>query len=489
VSLNFWSSNNASGSAPYTPNWKRAFRISYNGNVAVGDDTNSFYNTLYAYGNVQVGTSNNAGTLTVYGATSLSSTLGVTGAATLSSTLSVTGASTLTGAVSCGSTLTIPNNTELRILDTASTARSIMYLSSSNNLVIGYGTKDVASGGDTYLEGANSVRLYTYGSAWTVATYINNSQNVTIGSSDLASTNYRFYVNGTSYLSGDVTTGGKIYAGSNIVMPNNIGLQAYNTSNTLVSLAFLNSSDEATFGYGVRASGTSILYGKTIKLTTTDTAAGPDIYIGCATQNKTAANIYFHSSLSTIRNGIKMSAEYATNASRLNFVYYRSNNGNTSPYSPVWTELLKLTYNGYVNINAPSSTPCTVNVNGTLWTSTGMYSEGYCSAGGLSSSSDARLKDNIKDFGYSTSLLMAIKPREWDWNAKTPMKGHAAGFVAQEIEPLLPYAVTERNYKQLTYDIFHALEIAGLQNHETRIERLERENRELKEEVKRLKAN
>ena len=130
----------------------------------------------------------------------------------------------------------------------------------------------------------------------------------------------------------------------------------------------------------------------------------------------------------------------------------------------------------------------TLLVRGVVRASVGIYSDGYVSGGGLSTSSDQRLKANIKDFGYSKDLLMSVRPREWDWNELTPMKGHAAGFVAQEIEPLLPYAVTERTYKQLYYDMFHALEISGLQEHERRIAALENENRMLKEEIKRLRS-
>jgi hypothetical protein len=136
---------------------------------------------------------------------------------------------------------------------------------------------------------------------------------------------------------------------------------------------------------------------------------------------------------------------------------------------------------------APSGS-ITLLVRGVVHSTVGIYSNGYVSGGGLSTSSDQRLKANIKDFGYSKDLLMSVRPREWDWNELTPMKGHAAGFVAQEIEPILPYAVTERTYKQLYYDMFHALEISGLQDHERRIAALENENRMLKEEIKRLRS-
>ena len=85
-----------------------------------------------------------------------------------------------------------------------------------------------------------------------------------------------------------------------------------------------------------------------------------------------------------------------------------------------------------------------------------------------------------------------MKPREWDWNEYSHLEGHSAGIVAQEIQGLMPYAVgsvsDEKFGEHLTmnYDTLHALEIAGLQDHESRIRQLEAENRELR---KRLNMN
>ena len=152
-------------------------------------------------------------------------------------------------------------------------------------------------------------------------------------------------------------------------------------------------------------------------------------------------------------------------------------------YGTAHTLGMSLTSAGKVNIASPSSADATVNVAGTIWASTGIWTAGFLSGGGISSSSDRRLKDGIKDFAYSSALLMALRPREWDWNDRTPMDGHSAGFVAQEVEQLLPYSVKERTYKTLTYDIFHALEVSGLQDHETRIRALENENKELKKRL------
>ena len=135
---------------------------------------------------------------------------------------------------------------------------------------------------------------------------------------------------------------------------------------------------------------------------------------------------------------------------------------------------------GYFNQYGDLNVTRNIDSAGTIHSSTGIWSEGYVSAGGLASSSDERLKSGIKDFGYSAEMLMALRPREWDWNEKSYMKGHAAGVVAQELQQVMPYAIVERQYLSVNYDMLHGLEIAGLQDHEMRIRQLERENAELK---------
>lgn len=113
----------------------------------------------------------------------------------------------------------------------------------------------------------------------------------------------------------------------------------------------------------------------------------------------------------------------------------------------------------------------------------GFVTNGFISSGGYSgggSPSDKRLKDNISSFKYSPELLMSLMPREWDWNKLSNMQGHASGFVAQEIMQLIPYAVgtiknsNHNEHLTLDYNMFHALEVAGLQDHEIRIIELEK---------------
>jgi len=65
LALNFYSSNVTTD--PYEPDWKRAMRVSYNGNVLIG--ASDFSNTLYAYGTAVIGsaTAISGATLSVTG--------------------------------------------------------------------------------------------------------------------------------------------------------------------------------------------------------------------------------------------------------------------------------------------------------------------------------------------------------------------------------------------------------------------------------------
>jgi uncharacterized membrane-anchored protein len=63
----------------------------------------------------------------------------------------------------------------------------------------------------------------------------------------------------------------------------------------------------------------------------------------------------------------------------------------------------------------------------------------------------------------------------WTWNDNSTLVGKpGAGFVAQDVQSVLPDAVVNGDYLSLNYNMFHAYEIAGLQNHEARIVELEK---------------
>lgn len=114
-----------------------------------------------------------------------------------------------------------------------------------------------------------------------------------------------------------------------------------------------------------------------------------------------------------------------------------------------------------------------LDVSGVINASTGVRSPGYGVFAASASSSDERLKDGIVSISpeRAWSVLMQLKPREWTWNANYYQAGkRGAGLVAQEVEPVLPFSVlNEDKYLHLNYNVLHGFEIAGLQDHETRL--------------------
>ena len=57
----------------------------------------------------------------------------------------------------------------------------------------------------------------------------------------------------------------------------------------------------------------------------------------------------------------------------------------------------------------------------------------------ISSASDERLKENIKDLETGLTEIMALKPRRFDWKeGEGNSTKNNAGFIAQEVETVLP---------------------------------------------------
>ena len=68
----------------------------------------------------------------------------------------------------------------------------------------------------------------------------------------------------------------------------------------------------------------------------------------------------------------------------------------------------------------------------------------YATSTSISALSDATLKTNVKDLETGLTEVMALKPRRFDW-----LNGDAtnvAGFVAQEVEEVLPELVSDYQY-------------------------------------------
>ena len=78
------------------------------------------------------------------------------------------------------------------------------------------------------------------------------------------------------------------------------------------------------------------------------------------------------------------------------------------------------------------------NDGGYLRTNVGFAADGFISAGGVSSSSDARLKKNLKDIALTVHDIAAAPAVSFDW---VDDRGSSAGSIAQYWQPLLPYNV------------------------------------------------
>ena len=78
-----------------------------------------------------------------------------------------------------------------------------------------------------------------------------------------------------------------------------------------------------------------------------------------------------------------------------------------------------------------------------------------CTSGGCTSSSDIRLKENIKPLDFSLEKLLSLKGVQYDWKDKaTYGDKHQVGFIAQELEKVYPevvYTDKDSGLKSVSY--------------------------------------
>ena len=122
-----------------------------------------------------------------------------------------------------------------------------------------------------------------------------------------------------------------------------------------------------------------------------------------------------------------------------------------------------------------------------------IVARGAVTAGATASSSDARLKDDIKTISPSKaiSILSQLKGREWVWNERREAFAgkRGSGLVAQEVQKVMPWAVLDLNGEySITYGSFWGIAIPVMQSHESRIQSLENEVKRLRFENEQLKS-
>lgn len=179
-------------------------------------------------------------------------------------------------------------------------------------------------------------------------------------------------------------------------------------------------------------------------------------------------------------------------------------NGSTADYTSRIVETASglLRINSYLNVDRNTGrvgvgtyTPSyKLDVTDVIHSTVGIFSDGYVSALGTASSSDAKLKDDITTISYDRAkeVLFALNPSEWTWNALTSKEGErGAGMVAQEVESILPDTVKEIGGNlTLEYNTLFAYGLAAtkymlpmVETHEEKIARLEKEVEELKRQL------
>jgi len=75
----------------------------------------------------------------------------------------------------------------------------------------------------------------------------------------------------------------------------------------------------------------------------------------------------------------------------------------------------------------------------------------YATSTGITAISDVTLKENIRDLETGLDEIMALRPRRFDWKEETKLdQKNVAGFIAQEVEPVLPDLVYDYKYNEQT---------------------------------------
>ena len=131
----------------------------------------------------------------------------------------------------------------------------------------------------------------------------------------------------------------------------------------------------------------------------------------------------------------------------------------------------------YGNVVAISNTSGNLTVTGDI------ISEGTIAMARLASSSDRKLKDNIAEVSaeQSMSIIKQLRPTTWSWK-KDGKKSY--GFIAQEVEPIVPEMVVDMEHLHLEYNQLHAFEIGAIQHIDSEVEILKRRVNELENELK-----
>lgn len=101
--------------------------------------------------------------------------------------------------------------------------------------------------------------------------------------------------------------------------------------------------------------------------------------------------------------------------------------------------------------------------------------------------SDITLKKSIKPLKESLRSILDLRPVTWKWRKEEAGRGIQYGFIAQEVEAIMPDLVSEEQWmdgtmrKFLASDKITPLLVAALQEQQKQIDDLRQEVKKLKE--------
>ena len=298
--------------------------------------------------------------------------------------------------------------------------------------------------------------------------------------------NSQIFDNGTSVLIGSSgSSGARLSVVETIATQSGLLLQQTNTSSTadLLQLSFrgtgkaINVSDATSTLFTVNSSGGGYFKGNTGIGTTSPVS---NLHV----QNGTASN-----TIATIQSwGTEAAGEYAgirfksattgNNEYGKGFIAYR-NNGTGYGRG----DLYFCTNNLTDTSNASTSDARMIVTSGgnvvinTL--GTGLV---YSNGGTLTSTnpSDRRLKDNITDLQYGLNDILKLRPVSYDWKNDKINQGKQFGFIAQEVQEVMPelvkeFKTEEGNRLGLDKEGIYAALVNAIKEQQSQIKELQKE--------------
>ncbi|WP_296150420.1 tail fiber domain-containing protein [uncultured Flavobacterium sp.] len=126
----------------------------------------------------------------------------------------------------------------------------------------------------------------------------------------------------------------------------------------------------------------------------------------------------------------------------------------------------------------PGTYNATTNANQTIGTSLNRWSTAYFNTA-PTITSDGRLKTNIKNVGYGLADVMKMRPVTYNWKTD-PDHNHMVGFIAQEMEKIIPEAVeapkSENDHYGVRYEELIPVLTKAIQEQQAQIDALKKHN-------------